>query len=169
MTNCVNCDKDYEQVSNSNFLYVHAQFPNCNSSTKLDSGSSINLMSKKLYEFLPHRARSKLIPITHDNIVLANNQQITFTGFSKVYGKIQGQQHSVDVSVLKDTSHPFILGANYMQQHGFKLDFSNQTVRSNTCKVWAKKRTIIPPNYQSILWGKVLKHLQTGYQGYFFR
>ena len=111
-----------------------AQFPNCNSLAMLDSGSSINFMSKKLYEFLPDRAKSKLIPITDDNIVLANNQQIKIIGFSKVYGKIQGQQHSVDVYDLDDTSHPFILGANYMQQHGLKLDFSNQTVRSNTCK-----------------------------------
>ena len=53
----------------------------------------------------------------------------------------------------------------YMQQHGLKLDFSTQTVRSNTCKDWAKKRTIIPPNSESILWGKVPKHLHTGYQG----
>ena len=165
MTNNVNCAEDFEHVSNSNFLYVHAQFPNCNISAMLDSGSSINLMSKKLYEFLPDRAKSKLIPITDDNIVLANNQQIKITGFSKVYGKIQGQQHSMNVYILEDTSHPFILGANYMQQNGLKLDFSNQTVRSNTCKVWAKKRTIIPPNSESILWGKVPKHLHTGYQG----
>ena len=40
----------------------------------------------------------------------------------------------MDVYDLDDTSHPFILGANYMQQHGLKLDFSVQTVRSNTCK-----------------------------------
>ena len=71
----------------------------------------------------------------------------------------------MDVYVLEDTPHPFILGANYMQQHGLKLDFSNQTVRSNTCKVSAKKRTIISPNSESILWGKVQKHLHTGYQG----
>ena len=71
----------------------------------------------------------------------------------------------MDVYVVEDTSHPFILGANYMQQHGLKLDFSNQTVRSNTCNIWAKKRTIIPPNSESILWDKIPKHLHTGYQG----
>ena len=106
-----------------------------------------------------------MIPITDDNIVLANNQQIKITGFSKVYGKIQGQQHSVDVYDLEDTSHSFILGVNYMQQHGLKLDFSNQTVRSNTFRFGSNKLTITPPNSQSILWGKVPKHLYTGYQG----
>ena len=119
----MNCDEEFEHVSNSNFLYVHAQFPNCNISAMLDSGSSINLMSKKLYEFLPDRAKSKLIPITDDNIVLANNQQIKITGFSKVYGKIQGQQHSVDVYILEDTSHPFILGANYCKFGNFRENF----------------------------------------------
>ena len=79
-----------------------------------------------------------------------------------MYGIIEGKQHSVEVYVLEDTSHPLILGANYMQQHGIKLDFSNKSVTWNTCKVWAKKRTTIPPNSESILWGKVPKHLHTG-------
>ena len=52
-----------------------------------------------------------------------------------------------------------------MQQHGLKLDFSKQSVTWNTCKVWAMKRTTILPNSESILWGKVPKHLHTGYQG----
>ena len=52
-----------------------------------------------------------------------------------------------------------------MQQHGLKLDFSNQSVTQTKSKVWAKKRTAIPPNSESILWGKVPKHLHTGYQG----
>ena len=106
-----------------------------------------------------------MIPITDDTICFANNQQIKITGCATVYGNIEGQQHSVEVYVLEDTSHPLILGANYMQQHGLKLDFSNQSVTWNTCKVWAKKRTTIPPNSESILWGKVPKHLHTGYQG----
>ena len=62
-------------------------------------------------------AKPKLIPITDDNIVLVNNQQIKITGFSNVYGNIQGKHHSV--YVLEDTSHPCNLGANYIQQHGF--------------------------------------------------
>ena len=66
---------------------------------------------------------------------------------------------------MYDTSHPFILGAYYMQQHGLKLDFSNQTIWSNTCAVWAKKRTAISPNFESILCGKVPKNIHTGYQG----
>ena len=44
MTNNVNCDEEFEHVSNSNFLYVHAQFPNCNRSAMLDSGSSIKCL-----------------------------------------------------------------------------------------------------------------------------
>ena len=120
-----------------------------------------------MYDFLPDRGKSKLIPIIDANIVLANNQQIKtkITGFSKVYGTIQGQHHSVDVYVLKNTSHPCILGNSYIQQHGSKLDFPYQTVSSSTCKVWAKKLTTIPPNSESILWDKVPKHLHTGFQG----
>ena len=85
VNDCVNCDEDLGHVSYSNFLYVHAQFPNCNISAMLDAGSLIKLMSKKWYDVLFDRVKSKLIPVTDDNIVLANNQQIKITGFSHVY------------------------------------------------------------------------------------
>ena len=86
MTNNVNCAEDFEHVSNSNFLYVHSQFPNCNFSAMLDSYSSINLMSTKLYEYLHDRAKSKLIPITDDNIVLLITSKSKLLGFQKFMG-----------------------------------------------------------------------------------
>ena len=39
-------------LSNNDFLYVHLQFPNINVPALLYSGSSNNLMSKQLYEYL---------------------------------------------------------------------------------------------------------------------
>ena len=71
----------------------------------------------------------------------------------------------MEVYVLEDTIHPLIVGANYMQQHGLKLDFSNQSVTWTTSKVRAKKRKTIPLSSEYILSGKVPKHLHTGYQG----
>ena len=56
----------------------------------------------------------------------------------------------MEVYVLEDTSHPLILGANYMRQHGLKLDFSNQSVTWTKSRVWAKKRTTIPRKFESI-------------------
>ena len=50
---------DFEHVSNKNFLNVHAQFPNNNFSAMRDSCSSINLMSKELYDLGPERAKPK--------------------------------------------------------------------------------------------------------------
>ena len=76
----------------------------------LDSGSSINLMSKKLYDFLSDRAKSRLLPISDGNIVLANNQEIHITGCATIYGQIQDQKHSMEVYILEDTSHPLIFG-----------------------------------------------------------
>ena len=124
VTNCESSEY-YKHVSNNKFLYVHVQFPNCNVSAMLDSSSSINLLSKKLYDFLPDRTKSKLLPITGVTICFANNQEIKITGCTTIYGIIQSQQHSVEVYVLEDMSHPLILGANYMRQHGLKFVFSN--------------------------------------------
>lgn len=163
----LNCEADdnAEIVSNNNFLYVHAQFPNCNVSALLDSGSSVNLMSKRLYDFLSDRSKSKLTPVIDDVIVLANNQEIHITGTAEIQATIQGQQHNIDVYVIKETSHPLLLGTQYMHSHGIKLDFSNKSVQFTNCKVWAKKRITLQPNSETILWGKVPKHANTGYQG----
>ena len=57
---------------------------------------------------LSDRDKSKLIPMTDDTICSANNQQIKITGGATVYGNIEGQQHSVEVYVLEDASHPLI-------------------------------------------------------------
>lgn len=162
---CVTGDGDSNCVSNNNFLYVHAQFSNCNVSALLDSGSSINLMSKTLYDFLPDKAKSKLTPMTEDAIILANNQEIQIVGYTKIQAIIQGKRHFIDVYVIHETSHPLILGVHYMQSHGLKMDFINKSVEFQNCKVWNKKRMTLPPNSETMVWGKVPKHVNSGYQG----
>ena len=131
----------------------------------LDSGSSVNLMSRCLYDFLPDNAKSKLSPVTDDAIVLAKNQEIYLSGCAKIKPFIQGQQQCIDVYVIQKTSHPLLLDTQYMYSYDIKLDFSNQSVEFSNCKVWVKKRITLQPNSETIMWGIVPIHAIPGYQG----
>ena len=97
----------------------------------------MNLMSKKLYDDLPCKSKSKLSPVSDNKIVLANNQDIHISGCAQIQATIQNTRHLIDVYVIQETSHPLILGVQYMDAHGIKLDFSNKTVHFTKCRIWA--------------------------------
>ena len=158
-------DKDTASVSSNDFLYVHVQFPNSNVSALLDSGSSINLMSKQFYESLPSNVKSTLSPLPGDKIILANNQEIHICGLAQIQATVNKAKHNIDVYVIKETSHPLLLGVQYLKQHGIKLDFSSKTVQFTKCKIYTKKRTTLAPNSETIVWGRVPKNICTGFQG----
>ena len=132
-------DKDTASVGNNNFLYVHVQFPNSNVSALLDLGSSIILMSKQFYESLPSNVKSTLSPLPGDKIILANNQEIHFCGLVQIQATVNKAKHNLDVYVIEETSHPLLLGVQYLKQHGIKLDFSSKTIQFTKCKIYTKK------------------------------
>ena len=136
---------------------MHVRFPNSNVSALLDSGSSINLMSKQFYESLPSNVKSTLSPLPGDKIILANNQEIHICGLAQIQATVNKAKHNIDVYVIKDTSHPLLLGVQYLKQHGIKLDFSSKTVQFTKCKIYTKKRTTLAPNSETIVWGRVPK------------
>ena len=152
-------DKDTASVSSNNFLYVHVQFPNSNVSALLDSGSSINLMSKQFYESLPSHVKSTLSPLPG----LANNQEIHICGLAQIQATVNKAKHNIDV--IEETSHPLLLGVQYLKQHGIKLDFSSKTLQFAKCKIYNKKQTTLAPNSETIVWGRVPKNICTGFQG----
>ena len=141
------------------------QFPNSNVSALLDSGSSINLMSKQFYESLPSNVKSTLSPLPGDKIILANNQEIHICGLAQIQATVNKAKHNIDVYVIEETSYPLLLGVQYLKQHGIKLDFSSKTVQFTKCKIYTKKRTTLAPNSETIMWGRVPKNICTGFQG----
>ena len=144
---------------------MHVQFPNCNVSALLDSGSSINLMSKQFYESLPSNVKSTLSPLPGDKIILANNQEIHICGLAQIQATVNKAKQNIDVYVIKETSQPLLLGVQYLKQHGIKLDFSSKTIQFTKCKIYTKKRTTLAPNSETIVWGRVPKNVCTGFQG----
>ena len=84
---------------------MHLQYPSGNVSGLLDSGSSVNLMSNKLYDDLPYKSKSKLSLVSDDKIVLANNQEIHISDCTQIQATIQNIRHMIDVYAIQETSY----------------------------------------------------------------
>ena len=122
-------------------------------------------MSKQFYESLPSNVKSTLSPLPGDKIILANNQEIHICGLAQIQATVNKAKQNIDVYVIKETTHPLLLGVQYLKQHGIKLDFSSKTVQFTKCKIYTKKRTTLAPNSETIVWGRVPKNICTGFQG----
>ena len=115
--------------SESGFIFLPVKFSSKQISALLDTGSSINLMSQELFDNISPRNKLQ-IEYCNESIVLANNQEIGINCVAKVSAVISGQQQSFTVYVLQGTSHPLILGTEYMRTHGVTLNFDNLSVQS---------------------------------------
>ncbi len=84
-------NSDYKSSSSvshfNNFLYLRVIF-HCTIFALLDTGSSINLMSRNLYESLSKRNKSVLFPVEDDRIILANKQEVKIEGVATITGVI---------------------------------------------------------------------------------
>ena len=146
------------------YMYLPINFQTCHVSALLDTGSSINLMSQELFDKLGSTNKIR-VEYCNESIILANNQAIRIDCIAQVSAVISGQQQTFSVYVLHDTSHPLILGTEYMRTHGVTLDFNKMSVHAANSSVRSKKRVILQPNSETLIWGKTPKSLSPGLEG----
>ena len=96
-------------------------------SALLDTGSLINLMSQELFDNISPRNKLQ-VEYCNTSIVLAKNQGIGVNCVAKVSAVISRQQQSFTVYGLQGTSHPLILGTEYMRTHNVTLNFDKMSV-----------------------------------------
>ena len=153
-----------DSQSKSGFMYLHVSFSTTQISALLDSGSTINLMSRDLFDRLPLNNKVH-VDHCHESIVLANNQQISIDYIAQVKGVIGSRQQSFNVNVLKDTAHQMILGTEYMRNNGVMLNFDNMSLNATSATVRYRKRILLEPNSETTIWGKTPKFLSPGLEG----
>ncbi|CAG2248036.1 unnamed protein product [Mytilus edulis] len=130
----------------------------------VDTGSSINVISQQLFNSIPETHKS-WVNSTSEKIVLANNQSVNIIGVSRIKIQIPQGKHWILVHVFSQTSHPLLLGTDYLVSKKIMLDFSKLTVCSRFCKVKNQKRLSVLPNSEMIVWGKVHNDILHGMQG----
>ena len=123
-------------------------------------------MSDHLFYSLPHACKSSLNFDAKDSIKLANNQTVQIEGTAFVKMLCQGEKHKALVYILKQTSHPFILGTSYLIENKISLDFGNMGVFQKITSVRCTKRITMPPNSEILVLGKLPQNILHGYQGF---
>ena len=75
--------------------------------------------------------------------------------------------HTVPVYILSNTSHPFILGIQYMKESGFVLDFSKacHSAVKLTTKIVCSHSCVLSPNSETVIQGKLNKEVYIDMQG----
>ena len=165
-TNLLSTD-DTSSENSENFskcLYMAVKIANLEVSALIDTGSSVNVMSQQFFNTIPDSYKSKF-NASMDKITLANNQSIQIYGISDVKITVPQGKHWIHVYILAQTSHPLILGTNYLFSKKIVLDFSQQTVHSKTFKVSTSKPVSIPSNTEMLIWGKINGNAHYGMQG----
>ncbi|CAC5405276.1 unnamed protein product [Mytilus coruscus] len=140
--------------SRNKFIYLPVQILNLKIAALVDTGSSINVISQQLFNSIPETHKS-WVNSTSEKIVLANNQSVNIIGVSRIKIQIPQGKHWILVHVFSQTSHPLLLGTDYLVSKKIMLDFSKLTVCSRFCKVKNQKRLSVLPNSEMIVWGKV--------------
>ena len=124
----------------SKFIYMPVEFNSLKVAALVDSGSSINIMSDQLHYSLPHKCKSELNFEAKDSIKLANDQPFQVEGTAHVKMFSQGEKHTILIYILKQTSHPFILGTSYLIQNKISLNVDNMDVSQKVANVRCTKR-----------------------------
>uniref|UniRef100_A0A0N5BZ40 RNA-directed DNA polymerase n=2 Tax=Strongyloides papillosus TaxID=174720 RepID=A0A0N5BZ40_STREA len=97
----------------------------------IDTGATINVMSRKLCNELALPLESSSLKIT-----TANGNIVSTIGHVTHSSTILGKDHILTYNVMEDCSHDLILGLPAIQQVGVKTLFSNETmIPSNSCSI----------------------------------
>lgn len=100
-----------------------------------------------------------------ETLTLANHQSVSVDGFGTVLVHVNNQDIYLDVYVLEDTSHPLILGTEYLTKNSVVLDFRKQYPLSSKACIFATRRTVFSANSETIIFGNVRSSFPVGTQG----
>jgi len=150
------------------FIYMNVKIVGRNVTALLDTGSSVNIMSYDLFKALPTKCKS-CMRTSDISIVLAKGQKVNILGIATVSVQTSGNpcKHNISVYILKESSHPLILGTKYYTDHSTAIDFSkfgfNEKIKK--VKIRCKYNVSIAPNSESVVYGILPRVLTLGIQG----
>lgn len=152
------------------FMYMPVNIKGMQVTALLDTGSSINIISKSLYDKLSLNSKSNFRTCSEQSVKLANNQSVCVFGTASisVQTPCSSRVHSIFVYILDCASHPLILGTCYFISKQIVLDFDKFVTfrgQSKCTKVRCRSSFSVPPNSELFVRGKVSKNKMIGLPG----
>ncbi|VDI47202.1 Hypothetical predicted protein [Mytilus galloprovincialis] len=103
--------------------------------------------------------------LSESEIRLANNDKIRINGISKLQATIHQKNEIIETYIIPKTSHPLILGTEYLRENKIVLDFSDFSCNQKTVPVKTGKRIELEPNTEYLTFGKLPNYVTVGLQG----
>lgn len=138
---------------------------NCQVTGLLDSGSTVNLITKELYESLPPDSVSPIQQAKNLILRLANGDDVTILGTTSLSILTTTGKHFVHCYILPQASYPLILGTEYLVNHKVILDFSSLSVYNKNVNLACSVATTVPPRTELIIKCKLRKKVPAGTTG----
>ena len=148
----------------SKFLFLPVKIDNINIAALIDTGSSVNVISQQLFDSISTMNKQPIQKV-ESKITLANNQSIEIIGTTRVKINVPNGKHWIQVYILTQTSHPLILGTNYLLTNNIVLNFSKMQINYKNFGVKSQRRIVIPPNSEIVVFGKLKGQILYGTQG----
>ena len=114
-----------------------------------------------------------LLSFEHPSVLLfclsvANNTTVKVDGTARVKVNIEGHVHSLLFYIFPTYTHPIILGTHYLISHNIHIDFEKMTLqgfRARHIKIRSTRRIDLPPQSETLVWGKAPTHILSGTRG----
>ncbi|CAG2200046.1 unnamed protein product [Mytilus edulis] len=164
LTSSIGADFDKNSTKDK-FLYITVLFGDLRIAALVDTGSSINVISKSLYDSISDRHKLYFEQLSESEIRLANNDKIRINGISKLQATIHQKNEIIETYIIPKTSHPLILGTEYLRENKIVLDFSDFSCNQKTVPVKTVKRIELEPNTEYLTFGKLPNYVTVGLQG----
>ena len=112
---CVNFSSEESECDHNSageFMYMPVNIKGMQVAALLDTGSSINIISKSLFDKLPHNGKFNFRSGSEQTVNLANNQSVCIFGTASILVQTpcSSRVHSISVYILNIASHALILG-----------------------------------------------------------
>jgi hypothetical protein len=151
-------------------VYLPVSIGSVSVSALLDSGSTINIVSSKFYDSLGSSSKSGILNSQNSKVTLANGQNVNVLGAARIKLQITKTEQSVfiPVYVLRELSHPLILGTQFLMSMGIVLNFKSLCVHTDfetRNKVRSAYFITLPPHSSVVVKARVPRSVYVGSQG----
>ncbi|KAK3105335.1 hypothetical protein FSP39_022873 [Pinctada imbricata] len=123
-------------------------------------------MSYQLYNTLSKQSSLPLSSSTFGRfVIVANGDKVEIEGTTFVKIRTATGKHKIRVHVMQNTSHPLILGTDYLKRKNIVLNFIDNSVQLKNCSVKCKTSVELQGGTETIIFAKVPNSVRIGTQG----
>lgn len=159
------CTNMNDNVPHTDFMYMPMNFSHKHVNALLDTGCSINVISEYFFNSLPKSCKSNVHKTMDCNVQVADSRHVVVKGTAKVQASTPCGVCTFEVYIMPETSHPLIIGTEFMSKHNIVLDLGTQQYGVRKLKVKCTRELVINPTSECVVMCKLPKGTSIGTQG----